>query len=207
MVLVYRITAEIPNAPHDLLYGATMGEAHAAPLFARLTTTPPGTPVIIDFTGIAAVTASYLKTTIIRLVDAAVLSTGLDDLPQSLRSKAEAFDVFPFVAGCSPDVVEEIGTVLESRSLPLLEAVDWAATGVTHARLHGVLERALREALTALMGQESATATALARLGGPNPTAWNNRLAELHRLRLATRERVGKQLVFRRVAREVEHGV
>lgn len=106
----------------------------------------------------------------------------------------QPLNVIPLVTNIRGEVMDDVTTKLDSESLPLLH-VDGPdrRTG----RCLGRLDPALRDTLVALTKMKSATATMLweqfTQRPPIKPPAWSNRLSDLHRLRLCTREREGRQ--------------
>ena len=146
--------------------------------------------LVLSFRGIEFVTGSIFKATWLRLHpenDVAVPS---------------------MVAHLSDEVRGEFAIFLKGHRLPGLEAIDWSATGVTLATLHGHVEDSSFNALQALTANPGATAPQLQNASRENvsPTAWTNRLNELHKQGLAFREKAGRAWRFFPTAREVRRG-
>lgn len=112
------------------------------------------------------------------------------------------------VAHLSDDVREEFSIYLRGHRLLGLEAVDWTATEVSLANVHGQVEDSELRALQALCANPGATAPELQNLSADkvSPTAWTNRLNELHRQGLAFREKAGRAWRFFPIARQVQRG-
>jgi hypothetical protein len=204
-VLIYSLKSRWPDDTE--LFGATKGQEHIAPLLEELMVAPAGEIVIYDFAGVEHATASYIRATVLRLLNAALRATGDID-PQSApaSSAPEALDVFPLVANLSDDVAEELQTVLESQGRACLEATRWDGRGIVQARVRGVLEGVLRDTLVRVVTARKATATMLAEREPPNVTGWNNRLAELCRMRLVGRVKEGRQWIYSTICSEVVLG-
>jgi hypothetical protein len=185
-----------------------MGQKHLEYLKPHLRTASPGEVVIFDLQGIEATSASYFKATVIWLLKAAQRAAErAEDARLSGSEEQAVFDIFPMVANLASDVSEELQTVLESQQMCCLEAVAWDEHGVNRVRVRGLLDRAMRETLEFVAREKATTATALAKeRNPPNVTGWNNRLADLFRLRLVRRTKEGRQWVFSPVAREVSFG-
>jgi len=210
----YSLHTYAPDCIHG--FGASLGQQHVEPLldllcsrtFEQTNFTPvPSEIVLIDFEGIEAVTASYLKALILPIL--------LGD-QGAIKSKFAREDIgkpetsiYPAVTGLSEDVREELQDVLELRGLPCLEALKWGEAGIQKARLLGILDPILKTTYTMLQRAQSASATQL-HSSYPGEqitiTGWNNRLADLHRLRLATRTKQGRQWIYEPISTEVIYG-
>ncbi|WP_434387423.1 hypothetical protein [Melittangium boletus] len=203
-MLLYSLKNRWPNQTE--LFGATKGQEHFAPLLAELRDVSSGEVVIYDFTGIEHATASYVRATVLRLLKASYRAA--EDAGTSATSgmDSDVLDVFPLVAGLSADVAEELQTVLESQGIACFEATKWSAAGVVQGRVRGVLEGVLRDTLVRVAAARQVTASMLAEREPPNVTGWNNRLAELYRMRLVKRVKDGRQWIYSAVCSEVIFG-
>jgi len=114
-------------------------------------------------------------------------------------------NIFPMVTGLSSDVREELDELLLGRKLSALEIVELEGERVLKARLRGVREGMVADTLGILMRESEATASQLFERygGGINVTGWNNRLADVHRLRLARRRKEGRFWIYTPVAQEI----
>lgn len=198
-------------------YGATLGEEWLQPLVASLVSEADtlagssGEVILLDLTGIETATASFLKATIIALLKAGQRAAiGEQQLAGANVPALPAWNIFPCVMGLAADVREELVEVLGSPRLVCLEVLEWDATTIHKARLHGTLERTLWDTLASLISAPSGlTASQLHeshREEGINQTAWNNRLSDLFRLRLVRRVRQGRHWLYSSIAREVIRG-
>jgi hypothetical protein len=173
------------------LAGAALGdriyEETIKPALAGLT---GESVLLLSFRHVAFVTGSVFKTTWLRLHP----ETGVE--------------VPSMVAHLSDDVRMEFGIFLRGHRLPGLEAVDWSASGVTLATLHGLVEPSSLNALQALIANPGASAPELqsASKEQVSPTAWTNRLHELHKNGLAFRQKAGRAWRFFPAAQEVRCG-
>lgn len=206
-ILLHHLTAA-----DTLCYGATMGQQHIAPLVDALRGSRHVSQVILlDFAGIEVTNASYLKATALWLLRGGIAHADVED--ERIRTAPaglEAFNVFPVAMNLSGEVREEFDTLLRSERLPFLAVESSEGDRIVRAVQMGHLEPALEETMTALSEEQRATATALCerypRKPPIKPSAWSNRLSELHRLRLARREREGRQWFYMSLADEVQHG-
>jgi hypothetical protein len=125
------------------------------------------------------------------------------------RLHPEAGVVVPsMVAHLSDDVRAEFAIYLRSERVAGLEALDWRGTEVTLATLHGHFEDSALSALQAVTASAGSTAPKIqsASEEAVSPTAWTNRLNELHRQGLAVRQKAGRAWQFFPLAREVQRG-
>lgn len=190
--------------------GATLGQEHLRPLRQRLRD-EGGDIVVLDFSGIESATASYLKATIVWLIQSARLSVtdGLNYGRAPGPHDPVPLAIYPLVAGLTTEVREELNDVLPTYRLPCLETLKHSDRRVLRAALHGPLDDALSDTLRALTECGSGTASSLhVRFQDRkiSTTGWNNRLADLHQLRLAVRRKVGRQWLYEPVAAEVTNG-
>lgn len=219
-IVIYRMAEQGSGSPHRA--GAIPGQQHLAPLLDRLAGGPsldePGEAValdvVLDMDEVETATASYLKATFLYLlrragaVEAGVLrplDRSVQARDQVGRASQAALNIFPMVAGLSPDVREELDELLVGRKLSALEVVELEGQRILQARLRGVREGIVVDTLRILMREGEATAAQLfERYGsGINVTGWNNRLADLHWLRLARRRKEGRFWIYAPVAEEI----
>ncbi len=129
---------------------------------------PPGTPIEFDFTGVVAVTVTFVDESFGRLLSSRL--AGFDE--------DHAF----FVTGASEAVRDTLSAALRNRRLQLLSFSD----GVELLGGDELLEETIREALHL----ESFRVSDLAGRLGLTVQAANNRLAHLVRVGALSRERV-----------------
>lgn len=201
---VVRLAKCSPVPREGMAFSAALGMKHLDPLGRELGS-GRGQLLVVDLAGIKAATASYLKATVV-----ALLRSGMRSTDPSVTD-TRPIDVYPVVANLCPEVAEEFGHLLTSANirLPFLEAIafDVREECLRSARLIGFCEQSVRESVRRLSGRD-APVTAQ-QLMEENPggvrveTAWNNRLAELHRLRLARRVKDGRFWRYSLISREV----
>jgi len=206
-LLVYPLN---PSKESVHVAGATLGQEHLKPLRKQIKNGDDNI-VVLDFSRIESATASYLKATIIWLLQSGKLgATAVRD-----QTRARGADdpvplaVYPAVTGLEAEVREELDAVLPSYRLPCLETLKHSDRKILKAALHGPLDEALRDTLFALTQCGSGTASSLCQRftdRGISTTGWNNRLADLHALRLAMRRKEGRQWVYEPIAAEVRNG-
>lgn len=196
----------------SLCFGATMGQKHIAALVDELRKAPDTSRVVLlDFTGIEAVNASYVKATALWLLRCGTAHADIEDgRSRSAPIGLEAFNVFPVLLSPTADVREEFDALLRSERLPFLVAEASEGDCIVRAVQVGHLEAAIEETLIALARERRATASELCErypCKPPiKPSAWSNRLSEMHRLRMARREREGRQWFYVSLADEVQRG-
>jgi hypothetical protein len=183
--------------------GATLAELHMAAVHKAVAdgTIPAGTLIVLDFEKITAVNGSYIKGTASWLLTCGQLSSGNTEniIPPRHVADPRPYDLFVCVTGLSPDLVTEFQEFLKPRGLPLLFARKITGGAVNEAVLLGHLDPALKFTLNAVTKEGTCTAP---RLHESFPdqkitvTAWNNRLNDLHSLRLVRRVRVGRTLEY-----------
>lgn len=179
----------------ETLVGSTSARAHRAVVLSQVGAS--GGLLELDFAGVEAATSSYLR--------ALIFGFMTDESPVP----ASEPDIFPVVSGMSEAIREELVEIVGLTGRHVVEAREVRGNEIASARLHGRLDEKLRQTLDALIHRGAATAADLhsAGLDSVNtPTAWNNRLAELHAKRLASRKRVGKAWVYQPISKELQYG-
>lgn len=220
-MLRYRIAEQNPGTSH--LYGATMGQAHLRSMLTAFDLYIAGSEgsrcLVQDFTGAESCTASYLKATTVWLLEAGRLAaeeaaTSPETDPTNVESPWP-LDVFPMVVGMNEEISGEFGELLERQGRACLEITRWGEEKAVAARLRGTLDPSLRWTLDALTRERRATASLLHERYAADPrasgrivsaNAWNNRLSDLHRLRLANRAKEGRHWVYQPTVAEVTDG-
>lgn len=199
---------QIPvDGRHVDLAGASVAQAHRRGLDAILEEVAPDEPVLvaIDFGNVRSATASYLKVMWLSVARAGEqwlrgVSTHADD--------PLARDVYPVLTGLGAELREELGVLGRAEKACPIEAPSLGKRGPSRIVLLGDLEPSVRETVDALgrYGRASATELHVAHGSKLAATAWNNRLTEVCRLRIATRTKEGRQYVYSLIAPEVSHG-
>jgi len=192
------------------LLGATRGQQTIGPLLAQISHRPnEELIVVLDFTGVEAANASFLKATAFHLFLCGRLFANSSSRPVTNESEfsPKPFNVFPVFANLGPDVADEMTEVFQGRGFPFVEALSWSDDLLNQMRVRGHIEPAMREAILVLDGKKDVTATELSRgTQSPSiaPTAWNNRLADLNLNRLARRRRQGKHWHYSLIAERTQ---
>lgn len=201
---------EIVSVPHRNALGATAGQDLIRPVVDAIRAKGRGeaTTVLIDLTSVEAANASFLKSTLLELLWRGRVYAESEDAPSG--PNRDGLNLYPVVHGVGPDVREELTTVLASERLPALESLVSEGDRIVRGRVLGRLDDALQTTLAALTIEGSSTAPLLCekypQRSAIKPTAWNNRLVELYRHRLVTRERAGRQWVYGTVVKELQDG-
>jgi hypothetical protein len=107
-----------------------------------------------------------------------------------------------------PEVHDTIQEVFAGRGLPFV-AAQLSGNKLTDAQICGFLDEALARTMRLIRGREQVTALELAAefsTEGIKPTAWNNRLNDLWRLRLLRRVKRGKAWWYKAINKELTYG-
>lgn len=201
-----RFKIPVEGAEVDLA-GAAVAKVHRRGLDAILDDVAPDEAVLvaIDFGNVRSATASYLK-----VMWLSVARAGEQWLRGTSAQAGDppARDVYPVLTGLGPELREELGVLGRAEKACPIEAPSVGKRGPSRIVLLGDLEPSVRETVDALARQGRASAAELHAAHGSKlaATAWNNRLAEVCRLRIATRTKVGRQYVYSLIAPEVSHG-
>ena len=193
--------------------GATAADAHLFDLRKQIKSrdVQPGSLILLDFNGIEAINGSYIKASAFWIYLCGQLSIRNDvpDLVGIRSTDPKPYDIYCSVANLSSDVETEFLEFFGSRNLPFLVATDWNNKGVRAARLEGRIEPTLLKSLSCLLAMNKASAPEMhARYPEDKVTvtAWNNRLSDLHALRLVKRERSGRQWEYQPIIGDIEYG-
>jgi hypothetical protein len=181
----------------DVLAGAALGEKHGGEIESAIAAQSAGRDIIVllDFREIKAVTSSYLKQTVRRLHGDG-------------NSGASEPRIFPLYCNLSPSPEDDVHHFLLAHHLPGV-LVRVKGNTATFERRLGWLEGAAQETLFRLsLINAGSAADVMATQGGSAIalTAWNNRLAELFRLRLATREKRGRHWIYKPIVEVKNNG-
>jgi hypothetical protein len=183
--------------------GATLGQdciAKMKPLLDRSAQAEHA--FVLDLTGVTDVNGSFLKATVfwaLQCGQADVRRTTSDNLtPWAIRP----LKLFPAVTGCSGEVVDEIADFFSGRSLPIMHLEKTSSGKRVTQLILGTLDPVLDRTLSALISLGEGTASNLATRSNEtiSISGWSNRLADLHLLRLATRQRQGKYFIYKSAA-------
>lgn len=174
-------------AASDMLVGRSEGRRHFPKFIEAIYKSPELRTVVLDWTGVRIVTASYVAATIVPLLN--VVGSG----------ELEKYFVLTKMA---PNCEEEIRFVLEAEGLAMFAANRGKRGRLEGVRTLGRLDHALAEALEQVIRHPGASANDLLVLSAGTGkthigvTAWINRLSNLHKLRLVRRTRVGNRNTY-----------
>lgn len=156
-------------APGPVLSGALRGQQLFVKLLGVLTS-EPAVPeaVFLDFTGVEAATASFLRESVL----------AFRDMVRGRRS-----NLYPVVANANEAVREDLAELVKSRGGVLLTCELDQDGHVTEARVIGDLDPKQQLTFDLVKKRGETDAAELMREHGAGetvgPTAWNNRLAAL----------------------------
>lgn len=170
------------------LTGSAVGDEHSRQICELLEMAEPSDRLaVFNFDGIESASASYLK----RIWNPFFRSTELGD------DTAGGFSPV-LVNVASTDLIEDLEDYLTGKERAVVIAAEEGAT-LRFDRLVGRLDGAAAETFEELRRLKSVTAQRLFELHPErttNQTAWNNRLAQLVSLRVASRRREGRFWIY-----------
>ena len=170
------------------LAGSAIGDEHARQVAQQLQSAASGDNLaVFDFAGIESASASYLKR---------LLNPFLADIETGDEATARFSPVV--VNATATDLLEELDDYLAGKEKALVVAADDTA-GLRFVRLLGRLDGAAAETFDELRRHREVTAQQLFERHPErttNQTAWNNRLAQLVSLRIASRRREGRFWIY-----------
>lgn len=161
--------------------------------------------LILDLEETAAINASFLKATVFWAFRCG-RAEACKEHPASPEPWAiRPLRLFPMVSNCTGEVKEEVVEFFCGRGFPILDLGGKLAGDSGSTSILGTLDPVLERTLGLLNSTGEGTAADLAARSSDKITinGWNNRLADLHVLRLATRRREGKFWIYS----PVENGV
>ncbi len=202
--MTLRIVVLKPEIAHA--YGATLGEEHIASANSRIRIAiQEDTLLLLDLSDVLSITPSYLKATLLWALECGRTEAQQKSSLKKTRLGSEPLKLFPAVSGCSLDVASDIHEFFAGRGLPILHITKRRADRLLAAQVFGSLDPLLFRTLDALVEKRTATAAELAEQSAESISVngWNNRLADLHLLRLVTRRREGKFWIYAPVAERI----
>jgi hypothetical protein len=172
----------------DTLAGKSGGLRDFPKFLAAIEQTPSGDTVVLDWSEIEIVTASYLGATFGTLLRMAM---------------AGDLDRYFVVTGLNKNGLDELKLVIDVQKLIALVGDLESDGSLRNVHSLGSLDQAYAETLQAVQKVKTASALDLYKRANTRTrigkTAWINRLSNLHRLRLVRKLRVGRQYVFESV--------
>jgi len=179
----------------DVLAGAGIGETHRDQIVSSIVLAENHDPlVVLDFERVQAVTASYLKPIV-------PIFYTIDSIPAG-RSP------YPLYANLSASAEDDLHHFLVARAWPGIVG-DLKRGRIQFKKIIGALQATPNETLRRLSKIGSGTASDLMQSAPRTEvalTAWNNRLAELARLRLAKREKKGRFWIYQPIVEVTNNG-
>lgn len=211
LVLIFSVSSQLHG--HRVASGALTAKEHAAKAVSQLEeANEVGTLVVFDFADVELATASYLKATVLWAVTCGRMHAGIIDAEELRSLDASQFqplNIFPLVANTNAEIETELEEIFGGRWLACAIATQITAKKVVKAKVVGKLEPTAAKTLKAIKGLGEFTAYDLVERfpkEGINATAWNNRLVDLHRLRLLRRRKQGKFWKYQPVADQLIYG-
>ncbi len=175
----------------EQLTGRVLGREHFGKICNLLASTPMGSVVYFDFSGVELVTGSWLNSMIV---------------PFWRSTADEHTNLFPILCNADADWLDELRLVAKWNHQCYLVGIG-RSKEPRRALLIGRLDPGQRTCLDAVTEAGEVTGAALERERpdeGIRATAWNNRLRDLFQKRLIQREKRGREQVYFPVVREIE---
>jgi len=195
--------------------GASLGQSHYPTILDKIrqeqTTNSDGL-VVFDYTNVEDVTASYVKATLLALHRCGRLAAGSLSAEEALTSHNHpvSLEIFVVVTGANDDVKACINDVFAANSLAVLAGNALVNGCLQSAELLGVIESKAFQTLQLAAKLEEVTAALLSQTQVTENitiTAWNNRLADLHRQLLLRRQTNGRQHTYHSLVKgNIYHG-
>jgi hypothetical protein len=191
--------------------GALAGECVLREVLERTSKTScdeAGIVLAVDLVKVNLATTSYIKAGLLPL-----LFSGQRYADQTTSGSADAggvsaLNIYPVFCNVEEEVLDTMNEVFAGRRLPFLVG-DLHDGDLSNGRIFGFLDEALLRTIRLIHRREKVTALELASEfsnEGIKPTAWNNRLNDLWRLRLLRRIKRGKEWWYKPVTKELTYG-
>jgi len=207
-MMLIKLRESLPKS--SIALGATLADKHMQPVHdaAAESSIAPGSLVLLDFKGITGVNGSYIRGTALWVFMCGQLFANPSQVlsPPRHRADPRPYDLYVCVAGLSSEVKAEFLEFLKPRRLPLLFASKYRGDVVTEAELLGHLDPSLTKTLQAATQRGTVTAPELHKAFPDQQitvTAWNNRLNDLHGLRLLRRSQAGRVWKYESLAKKI----
>jgi hypothetical protein len=175
------------------LQGRPAGRSHFPMLCGLMTRVSASDTVLLDFTGIEWITASWINEALAPLIDWAASSRN---------------DFFLVLVNFNEEWLDELAVVCDLNHKCFL--VTAKSSYPQEATLVGRLDHGQKETLEAVVSSGEATGAMLERSGispSTQATAWNNRLRDLYVKRLLKRQKIGREQIYKPVVQKVSiHG-
>lgn len=177
--------------PTDVLAGSLAGQRLLARMIAEAPRPLMPGPYFLDFKGVSAATASFLRESVVAFRD---------------YCRQRSSFLYPVVANPSEEVREELDFYLRSTNDVMLCCTLGKSERVTDSIFLGGLDQKALVAFDAIRRLGEADASSLrakfAKTDPVNTTAWNNRLSNLATRGLVIEESKGRTKVYRTVLSE-----
>jgi hypothetical protein len=196
-------------------WGASSAQSDITQVKAALGTTATAGGVVLDFAGITAANASYVRASVAWLIRCGMAHHS--NTSNYHVSSDDPWGVKPadiggvFLANVAAEVREEVDSVLSQPGyrLACFEIVEWKPPAiVSRTRILGHLDEQLRQCLFKLyaIGGSGTAADLHARYAdeGVQITAWNNRLAGLYERLLLRRKKSGRNFIYHTLSKELD---
>lgn len=226
-MLTFKVCDHLPGRL-PVAAGAELGHEHARRVATLLDAATPAGPegCILgwDCAGLEYCTASCLKAGLVTVAGWGRWETGSLTLPEVEAMQARGYqprEVFVVVLNADAEIAEAVDAVFGRRGWPVLltagrttspSQAENSSLSEAFARAHllGEAEATALRTLDDLRGRRQVTALELharfSRRESVSATAWNNRLHDLYRLRLARRVRRGKTWIYSPLATDITYG-
>ena len=167
-----------------------------------------GLVVAVDLAKVSLATTSYIKAGLLPLFFSGQryadhVGSGLTD-----TGDVPALNLYPVFCNVDDEVLDTMNEVFAGRRLPFL-AAPLSDGELGNGRVFGFLDEALVRTIRLIHQREQVTALELASEFSKEdikPTAWNNRLNDLWRLRLLRRIKRGKAWWYKPTTKEITYG-
>ena len=170
----------INSVAGSVLAGRLAGDALRLKLEGWLRSSPNGATVVLDFSNVELVTASYFLAAFAWLWKSAEIA---------------GRDLYPVLANLADEVQEEVTIAIEATGIKLLcGRIEGNSLSILHALNLDSIEK---ETYSRVEELGEATAGDLFRIEPrTQPTAWSNRLAQLFTFRVLRRRKAGRQVFY-----------
>ncbi len=167
-----------------------------------------GLVMAVDLAKVSLATTSYIKAGLLPLFFSG--QRYADQAGSGLVETAgvPALNLYPVFCNIDTEVLDTMNEVFAGRRLPFLVA-DLDGGNLRNGRIFGFLDEALVRTIRLIHQREQVTALELASEFSNEdikPTAWNNRLNDLWRLRLLRRIKRGKAWWYKPVTKDLTYG-
>jgi hypothetical protein len=167
-----------------------------------------GAVLAIDLAKVKLATTSYIKAGMLPLFLSGQRYSDQASNGLVSASSVPALNIYPVFCNVDDEVLDTMNEVFAGRRLPFLVG-DLHDGDLGNGRVFGFLDEALVRTIRLIHLREQVTALELVSEFSEEdikPTAWNNRLNDLWRLRLLRRIKRGKAWWYKPVTKELTYG-